>query len=189
MKTRGTACLQPSTQVGAAFVSNWVMYDTYQEEEEETKSTEGDASEASNDVAEIHQLTDSVSADSFRYSVDERQMNKLLKNPKFLEAISVTERLLANNCYNEQQKIFRGLTVQDDFRENIEYKYNLKLLWTFANKSTKGNRYLCKSRGTLRLYLGTGLNCSDLLIFFNITNVKYCNLISILKIYTGWSNN
>nr|XP_023028759.1 WD repeat-containing protein 78-like [Leptinotarsa decemlineata] len=61
-----------------------------------------------------------------------------MKNPKFLEAVCVIERLLANNCYNEQQKIFRGLSVPDKFREKIEYNYKLNLLWTFANSSTKG---------------------------------------------------
>lgn len=136
MKTRTTHYPKPKMEVGIAYVSEWDMYDTYQKERIISSSDE-EASEKSYDV-EHHQLEDTPSYDSYRMSVDERQMLRLVKNPRFQEAACVIERLLANNCYNEQQKIFRGLLVQDDFRENIEYNYKLNLLWTFVNDSTKG---------------------------------------------------
>ncbi|ENN80709.1 hypothetical protein YQE_02877, partial [Dendroctonus ponderosae] len=69
---------------------------------------------------------------------DEKQLCKLMKNPRFQEAVCVVERLLANNCFNEEQKRFRGLSDPDIFRDDIQYKYNLNLLWTFANNATKG---------------------------------------------------
>ncbi|XP_023025428.1 dynein axonemal intermediate chain 4 isoform X2 [Leptinotarsa decemlineata] len=135
MKTRNTYSEKLKTVPDSAFVSNWDMYDTYQETQE-ASCEESDSSQDSD--LEHHKLDDSSSVDSYRMSADEKQMLKLMKNPKFLEAVCVIERLLANNCYNEQQKIFRGLSVPDKFREKIEYNYKLNLLWTFANSSTKG---------------------------------------------------
>lgn len=119
---------------GVAFASNWDMYDTYNEEIE----TDDEEDEESDKSEDDFQYNDSLSLDSYRLSSDERQMIKLIKNPRFLEALSVIERLLASNYYREQQKIFRGLYFPDDCRVNIEFKYRLNHLWTFANNFTKG---------------------------------------------------
>ncbi|KAG5897481.1 hypothetical protein JTB14_031106 [Gonioctena quinquepunctata] len=135
MKTRMTLSEKSKTQTGTSFVSNWDMYDTYQSVLE-ASSEESEKSDESN--IEHHKLDEIGSVDSYKMSVDEKQMMKLMKNPRFLEAICIVERLLANNCYNEQQKIYRGLSSPDNSREKIEYNYKLKLLWTFANESTKG---------------------------------------------------
>ncbi|CAH1156209.1 unnamed protein product [Phaedon cochleariae] len=136
MKTRSTFPEKVKTQTGTAFVSNWNMYDTYQATKE-TLTEESEESDEDSDF-EYHKLDDLSSLDSYKLSADEKMMAKLMKNPRFLEAVCVIERLLANNCYNEEQKIFRALSVPDDFRENIEYKYKLRLLWTFSNDKTKG---------------------------------------------------
>lgn len=136
MKSRETFCPKSKTKTNSTFASNWEMYDTFLEMESDNESL---SSESSTDSINLEGCQDeSASMDSYRLSPDERQYAKLLKNPRFLEAASVIERLLANNCYNEQQKIFRGLTFQDDFREDIEYNYKLNHLWTFANENTKG---------------------------------------------------
>lgn len=119
----------------SAFASNWEMYDTYQEAQDESSE---ESSDSSIQDTENHKLDDLSSLDSYRTSADEKQLNKLFKNPKFMEAVCVMERLLANNCYNEQQKRVIGLSDPSEFRDNIEYKYNLNLLWTFANSDTKG---------------------------------------------------
>lgn len=137
MKSRETFCPKSKTKNSFSFASNWEMYDTYedlyQKEEEEELSTSENSSESG-----FLDFQDTTSVDSYKVSKDEKQYAKLLKNPKFMEAVCVIERILANNCYNEQQKIFRGLTLEDDIRENIEYNYRLNHLWTFANENTKG---------------------------------------------------
>lgn len=134
-KSRYTNPEKIKHSTNCAFASNWEMYDTYLEENEESSE---DSSDSDVDDTELHKLDDLSSLDSYRISLDEKQLIKLFKNPKFLEAVCVMERLLANNCYNEQQKRFIGLSDPNEFRENIEYKYNLNLLWTFANSDTKG---------------------------------------------------
>lgn len=135
-KSRHTFCPKAKTKTKSAFASNWEMYDTYLIQEQADRSSSESSSSESGDFETVQE--DTASMDSYRMSADERDYVKLLKNPRFLEAVCVIERLLANNCYNEQQKIFRGLTVQDDFREDIVYQYNLNYLWTFANENTKG---------------------------------------------------
>lgn len=136
MKSRETIYPKSKTKNSSSFASNWEMYDTYEDldqEEEEELSTSENSSESG-----FLDFQDTASVDSYRMSKDEKQYVKLSKNPKFLEAICVVERLLANNCYNKQQKIFRGLTVENDLRENIQYNYRLNHLWMFANENTKG---------------------------------------------------
>lgn len=137
-KSRHTFCPKAKTKSDSSFASNWEMYDTFIKLDQ---SDEGSSSESSNETVSLEfQQDENASVDSYRMSQDEREYAKLSKNPKFLEAACVIERLLANNCYNEQQKIFRGLIVQDEVRENIEYKLNY--LWTFANENTKGRKKL-----------------------------------------------
>lgn len=143
MKSRETFCPRVKTRQNSSFASNWEMYDTFVQlnEEAESSSIETSSESLALGVNDYNQ-DDADSEDSYRISQDEKQYAKLLKNSKFMEAVCVIERLLANNCFNEQQKIFRGLTTQDDFRENIEYNYKLKYLWTFANENTKGMKNL-----------------------------------------------
>lgn len=136
MKSRETFCPKSKTKTSSTFASNWEMYDTFLKKFGDLQSSSSDSSSES--VHPEGGVNDSSSVDSYRLAPDEKQYAKLLKNPRFLEAATVIERLLANNCFNEQQKIFRGLTVQDDFREDIEYNYRLNHLWTFANENTTG---------------------------------------------------
>ncbi|ERL94430.1 dynein axonemal intermediate chain 4 [Dendroctonus ponderosae] len=117
------------------FASNWEMFDTYDTAAKEESKVELSSSSEDSDVDTL--LSES-SLESYKMASDEKQLCKLMKNPRFQEAVCVVERLLANNCFNEEQKRFRGLSDPDIFRDDIQYKYNLNLLWTFANNATKG---------------------------------------------------
>ncbi|XP_050295299.1 dynein axonemal intermediate chain 4-like [Anthonomus grandis grandis] len=137
-KSRNTEAEFVQTINRKAFASNWEMFDTfYNEKDNETEPTDNDSNESDEDTV-VNQTPSAYSIDSYRMPADEKQIIKLMKNPKFQEAVCVIERLLANNCFNEQQKRFRGLSDPSPFREDIEYKYRLDLLWTFANSYTKG---------------------------------------------------
>ncbi|XP_076266872.1 dynein axonemal intermediate chain 4-like [Rhynchophorus ferrugineus] len=142
-KTRNTLAEMVKTRNSPAFASNWEMYDTYHDQlatvQEEYTSNSSDSDDFEFQIS----LKEGSSVDSLRMSIDEKQLNRLMKNPRFLEAVCVMERLLANNCFNEQQKRFRGLSDPDEFREDIQYKYRLDLLWTFANSATKGRCVTC----------------------------------------------
>nr|CAI5868989.1 unnamed protein product [Callosobruchus analis] len=138
VKTRTTDYQRNKTKAGSSYCSVWEMYDTYKDKQESEEESEDDS--ADSEVGEVtgHQLDEVSSLDSFRLSHEEKQVQKLMRSPRFLEAVCVIERLLASNCFKEEQKIFRCLTVPDDFREKIEYNYRLNHLWTFANEYTKG---------------------------------------------------
>ncbi|CAG9829255.1 unnamed protein product [Diabrotica balteata] len=174
MKTRNTSCVKSKTIDGTAFASAWDMYDTFQDVQEE--SEESETSDESD--YELNNNDESPSIDSYKLSADEKQMTKLMKNPRFQEALCVMERLLANNCFNEQQKIFRGLTVPDPFRENIEYNYRLNLLWTFGNNDTVGlavNAFSWNPKNKDLLAVGYGKfffhdNLTGLVLIWNIKN-------------------
>ncbi|KAL3268943.1 hypothetical protein HHI36_008029 [Cryptolaemus montrouzieri] len=134
-KSRETEAVKVKDTSHSTFVSNWEMYDTFLEEQPGIKATEEDGP---TEGEKLHGLNDSLSIESFRQSIEEKQLCGLMKNKRFLQATTVLERLLANNTYNLQQKRFKGLYEADIFRNNIEYKYELDLLWTFANDHTQG---------------------------------------------------
>ncbi|XP_066140754.1 dynein axonemal intermediate chain 4-like isoform X1 [Euwallacea fornicatus] len=129
-KSRGTEAAAVHTHNTKSFASNWEMFDTYDVSKQQV--AESSSSECSDSM-----ITGVSLIDSHNMAPDERELSKLFKNSKFQEAVCVIERLLANNCFNEEQKRFRGLSDPDLFRDDIEYKYRLNLLWTFANNSTK----------------------------------------------------
>lgn len=131
LKSRTTEARRPRRKHNYAFASNWEMYDTY-----------NDKQMSQQPVRHAIQLEDEDDA-NFEMT-NEKQMEKLLKNSRFREALIVTERLLANNNFNIQQKRFRGLLKPDPFREKIEYDYRLDLLWTFANSDTEGIKLFFK---------------------------------------------
>ncbi|KAF5306983.1 hypothetical protein FQR65_LT07206 [Abscondita terminalis] len=125
VKSRSTEAENVARKQNHAFASEWDMYDTY----------------------ETTKLVDDESSDkpALPKKIDFEEMKKedvefyhLLKKLSFQQALCVTERLLANNNFNEEQKLFRGLSDPDPYREDIEYKYSLRLLWTFKNSDTMG---------------------------------------------------
>nr|XP_022906107.1 WD repeat-containing protein 78-like [Onthophagus taurus] len=129
LKTRDTTAVRYRTKSDYAYASGWDMYDTYNEVKDEDEE---------NNIPLAAKESVQVSIDSFQVPSEEKQMMALVKTPEFLNALCVVERLLANNNFNAQQKRFRGLSDPDPFREKIEYKYELNLLWTFANEKTAG---------------------------------------------------
>ncbi|CAG9765019.1 unnamed protein product [Ceutorhynchus assimilis] len=136
-KSRNTEAEIISTKNARAFASNWEMHDTYHGKAR--KQVESSSSNDSDGDEDLKTLTsDALSAESIQTGIDEKQLLKIFKNSRFQEAVCIMERLLANNLYNEQQKRFSGLSDPDMFREDIQYKYRLELLWTFSNTTTKG---------------------------------------------------
>lgn len=119
-----------------AFASGWDMFDTYADEDLNAQLNPDEDEEFLQTMSDGEENKRSV--DSIIMPADEQQLLNLFKNPRFLEASIVIERLLANNNFNEKQKRFKGLCDPEPFREDIEYKYRLELLWTFSNDATAG---------------------------------------------------
>ncbi|XP_068898446.1 dynein axonemal intermediate chain 4-like isoform X2 [Tenebrio molitor] len=143
MKARDTETKKMRFKNTSTYVSAWEMYDTFKEMEQRSDDDSDVIAELTDEEQETaapddHRLNDEASLDSYRMTNDEKQLNKIFKSKAFLDALIVIERILGNNCYNAQQKRFKGLSDPDVFRENIEYKYKLELLWTYSNDETNG---------------------------------------------------
>ncbi|XP_018332325.1 WD repeat-containing protein 78-like [Agrilus planipennis] len=144
-KVAKRTCTSPiRTRENFSYVSYYEMYDTYQELAEKEK-------EELEQRDQVVQMTDKQKGDEKKSTkedhldVAEREIIKLSQNERFFEAACVIERLLANNLFNYQQKRYRGIIKPDPFREDIEYKYRLNHLWTYANENTNER---CVSCGT-----------------------------------------
>lgn len=124
LKTRSTNARRPHHANEYTFASYWDMHDTYGAKEADTKLKK--------DVkAKLRDESHSNLGEEEDIRPEDVMMEELLKNPRFQKSVLIMERVLANNIYNQQQKRFRGLIEQDPFRPDIEFKYNLELLWTF----------------------------------------------------------
>lgn len=129
-KTRETEKERIRNTNNYAFASGWDMFDTYAQNDMAQDEKEEEDKEI---IA-----TQKLSYDSLTNTKEEREFQEIVLDPKFFESCIIIERLLANNNFNEQQKRFRGLLDPEPFRDGIEYKYRLNLLWTFANNKTQG---------------------------------------------------
>ncbi|XP_063921655.1 dynein axonemal intermediate chain 4-like [Zophobas morio] len=142
-KARDTETTKKRSRNTGTYVSGWEMYDTFQTVEvpssDEERSDVSFSEEEKLDFGmQDHKLNEESSMESYRMSTEDKQLNKIVKSRAFRDALIVIERILGNNCYNEEQKRFKGLSDPDVFREDIEYKYKLRLLWTYANDNTEG---------------------------------------------------
>lgn len=132
MKTRNTEPVQYKFNKSSTFASNWVMYDTYNEDVVEDIFDE--SSDEETDEINDHKLIEEISLEELRKTKEIKEVEKLGRNKSYFDSVLVIERLLANNCYNNQQKKFKGLLEEV---EEVRYDYKLDLLWTFANEDTK----------------------------------------------------
>lgn len=138
-KTRYTEAAPASLRDTDVFASEWDMFDTYKEEVLRRTTAVPVKSDSEDDYDQMSSTikSSSYSMDGFKDFKAEKEMKRLMKNANFLEALCITERILANNCFSNEQKRFCGLIDPDMEQDEMQYKYSLRLLWTFANSDTK----------------------------------------------------
>lgn len=132
-KTRATDAEVVEYRDKEVFASVWDMHDTFWETEVherqkliEKQQQEAEEEEVHDKTADVnHELVEIGSIESYRSTFDEKVYAKLVRNKNFHQAACVIERILSNNCFNTQQKRFKGLLEPDLFRENVEFKYRL----------------------------------------------------------------
>ncbi|XP_017781911.1 PREDICTED: WD repeat-containing protein 78-like [Nicrophorus vespilloides] len=128
-KSRETDCKRMRQADDYSFASLWDMYDTFQDQGNAKKN--------------VVSVLSSLSVDSIATNKEEREWLALTKSDVFQDAVRMMQRILSNNVFGEEQKRFRGLNDPSPFRENIEFKYTLSLMWTFSNDDTKGRCVTC----------------------------------------------
>ncbi|XP_029733463.2 dynein axonemal intermediate chain 4 [Aedes albopictus] len=126
LKSRGVNTERIRRQEVASFVSNYDMYDTYNDLERHTK--EIDLAEASSKI-EITTYSREGMED-----IDDM----LNKSENFHLSSMILERLLAGNVYREKQKRFRNMYMPDPLDVDAKYLYRLETLWTYKTVETSG---------------------------------------------------
>ncbi|XP_039442388.1 dynein axonemal intermediate chain 4 [Culex pipiens pallens] len=141
-KSRGVNTERIMRQEVASFVSNYDMYDTYNDLERHTK--EIDLAEASSSKIEITTYSREGMED-----IDEM----LNKSDNFHLSSMILQRLLAGNVYREKQKRFRNMYLPDPLNTDARYLYRLDTLWTYKTRETMGKAVAsaswCQSDGDI----------------------------------------
>ncbi|XP_052873611.1 dynein axonemal intermediate chain 4 [Anopheles cruzii] len=110
----------------ASFVSNYDMYDTYNDLERHTKEINVAESTAKMEITTY--LREGME------DIDDR----LNRNPNFHLSAMILQRLLAGNVYRQQQMRFRDMYPPDPCREDVQYLYRLDTLWRYRTVETLG---------------------------------------------------
>lgn len=104
----------------SAFVSNYDMYDTYEDYERVTKYVDFD-----NENCQKLGIT--------TYKIqDLEQFEDISKTHRFNLAVMLIQRLLAGNVYHEKQKRFRNMILPNSLSLDVKYLYRLEILWKYS---------------------------------------------------------
>ncbi|XP_037821979.1 dynein intermediate chain 4, axonemal [Lucilia sericata] len=117
-KTRGVNTDSIARSNVGSYVSNFEMFDTYKDLEKTTQSVDVDGTQ------KIQVTTYKVGG------VD--QFVAINQTPKFKLALMLTMRILAGNTFENEQRRFRNMIMPDPLALEVNYRYNLQLLWSFT---------------------------------------------------------
>lgn len=122
MKKRETDCDMIEKRDAETFTSNWEMFDTFNGEERDRQSEEEDSDD------EVLVSKQEVEAEAER----------IMCSDEFQDAVTIIERLLANNLFIEKQKTFRDIESKTYTDDEVQYRYTLEVLLSFIDKNSKG---------------------------------------------------
>ncbi|XP_035742871.1 WD repeat-containing protein 78-like [Vespa mandarinia] len=136
-KSRGTYLGGRARQNEGMFVNNWVIYDTYKEPELMTEKN-GFLVVRTRDsylrMLEKQEMKNKLP----QYNIDHQvkhssdQLYHIVYNTGFLKAARIMEGILSNNIYLDVQKRFTGIVQRDPCSLDLEFTYDLDLLWTYT---------------------------------------------------------
>ncbi|KAL0133151.1 hypothetical protein PUN28_000720 [Cardiocondyla obscurior] len=141
-KSRGTYCgLKPRRNRGT-FVNNWVIHDIYAAPELIIDRNQHAVVHTKESMRQLRE------AQEFQYKLPEpetiseqspeEQLSRIYQETRFLDAVYVMERIIANNVFIEALKRFTGLIKCDPYALDLKFDYRLDLLWTFACEMVRG---------------------------------------------------
>ncbi|KAL0842395.1 hypothetical protein ABMA28_014509 [Loxostege sticticalis] len=135
-QTRHTLATRPQKKNAIAFASMWDMHDTYAKLAKIKPKEEPDEMVLyqSAEPTLLRKKKQKVSEDP-----DERKgktFEEIAPTPEFLDAVLLTERVLATLEYSDEQKKFRGLIRVDPLSLDLVYIYTMKPLWTLEYEET-----------------------------------------------------
>lgn len=117
MKSRDINTTSIRKANAGAYVSNFDMFDTYKNLEQTTSEVDINAEQK-------------VSMTTYKVGgVD--QFFKIGSSKEFLQAAMITQRCLAGNVFINEQRRFRNMYLPDPLDIDIQYTYDLEVLWTY----------------------------------------------------------
>ncbi|CAH1645868.1 unnamed protein product [Spodoptera littoralis] len=135
--TRHTLAVRPQKKNAVSFASMWDMHDTYahlkmiQEQEEE------DDEMVMYQSAAPHMLRKKRRKLLHPEKSKPMTFEAIGATPQYLDAVLLTERVLASLEFTAAQKLFRGLVAVDPLSLDLIYVYTLTNLWTFESRSKR----------------------------------------------------
>ncbi|CAK1581531.1 unnamed protein product [Parnassius mnemosyne] len=137
-QSRHTLATRPQKKNAIAFASLWDMHDTYAKINETTVDEEPDemVMYQSVDPKLLRRRKKILTSDATE--IKGKSFEQICCTPEFLDAVLLTERVLATLKYSEAQKKFRGLARFDPLSLDLIYIYSMKPLWTLECNDTAG---------------------------------------------------
>ncbi|KAK2576749.1 hypothetical protein KPH14_005397 [Odynerus spinipes] len=134
-KSRGTFLGERRRQNRGMYVNNWVIYDTYAKPElmlEQNGLFVVHHKESLQRMLEMQEMHDKLPkyVMSLQAKRSSEQLEHIAYNTEFMSAARVMERILSNNTFIDVQKRFTGIVQRDPCNLDLEFTYDLDLLWT-----------------------------------------------------------
>ncbi|KAL2718966.1 WD repeat-containing protein 78-like isoform X1 [Vespula squamosa] len=141
-KSRGTYLGARARQNEGMFVNNWVIYDTYKEPElmvEKNGFLVVRAKDSFLQASEKQDMEDKLPQYKMELQAkrSSEQLTHIVYNTGFLKAARIMEGILSNNVYLAAQKRFTGIVQRDPCSLDLEFTYDLDLLWTYTCSISK----------------------------------------------------
>ncbi|KAJ8725889.1 hypothetical protein PYW08_004072 [Mythimna loreyi] len=143
-QTRHSLATRPQKKNAMCFASMWDMHDTYSriakaEPEEEEDEMVMYQSAARNLLRKKKKKVEETTI------TQGKTFEEIGNTPAFLDAVLLTERVLASLEFDAAQKKFRGLVPMDPLSLDLVYIYTLKPLWTYECEESINKPISCIS--------------------------------------------
>ncbi|CAH0721971.1 unnamed protein product, partial [Brenthis ino] len=135
-QTRHTLVVRPQKKNATAFASTWDMHDTYARLARVRVEEKPDEMVMYQSAAPTLLRKKKPTFESL-FERKGKLFDEISRTPEFLDAVLLTERVLATLEYSNAQKKFRGLIKIDPLSLDLIYIYTMKHLWTLECEETQ----------------------------------------------------
>ncbi|KAF9824086.1 hypothetical protein SFRURICE_002207 [Spodoptera frugiperda] len=134
--TRHTIATRPEKKNAMSFASMWDMHDTYAHLKMIQDQEEEDDEMVMYQSAAPYMLRKKRRKLLHPEKTRPKTFEAIGATPQYLDAVLLTERVLASLEFTAAQKMFRGLVTVDPLSLDLVYIYTLTNLWTFECEET-----------------------------------------------------
>ncbi|XP_045781950.1 dynein axonemal intermediate chain 4 [Maniola jurtina] len=136
-QTRQTLATRPQKKNAIVFASMWDMHDTYARLAKIKPKEQPDEMVMYQSAAPHLLRKKKDKSHEFELERRGKTFDEISTSPEFLDAVLLTERVLATLEYSSAQKKFRGLIRINPLSLDLIYVYSMKPLWTLECSDTE----------------------------------------------------